>query len=85
MTVPLLIAGANGLAYPRDFETPVAWYEDRDVEGYTIISKYHGHLFAAKQVTKFLPSLQAVWNKRSPQDFLVGSCCRIHEQWRSVF
>ena len=22
--------GANGLANPRDFETPVAWYENRD-------------------------------------------------------
>ncbi|KAK7107384.1 homogentisate 1,2-dioxygenase-like isoform X2 [Littorina saxatilis] len=41
--------GANGLANPRDFETPCAWYEDRDVSGYTVISKYHGHLFAAKQ------------------------------------
>jgi hypothetical protein len=44
------LPGANGLAYPRDFETPVAWYEDRDVSGYTVISKYHGHLFSAKQV-----------------------------------
>lgn len=25
--------GANGLANPRDFETPVAWFEDRDVTG----------------------------------------------------
>nr|KAG5704842.1 hypothetical protein BaRGS_001313 [Batillaria attramentaria] len=41
--------GANGLANPRDFETPCAWYEDRDVSGYTVISKYHGHLFSAKQ------------------------------------
>src|SRR3546814_5622894 len=22
--------GANGLANPRDFETPIAWFEDRD-------------------------------------------------------
>lgn len=25
--------GANGLANPRDFQTPVAWFEDRDVNG----------------------------------------------------
>ncbi|XP_041352250.1 homogentisate 1,2-dioxygenase-like [Gigantopelta aegis] len=41
--------GANGLANPRDFLTPVAWFEDRDVPDYTVVSKYHGHLFAAKQ------------------------------------
>ncbi|BFZ09238.1 hypothetical protein BsWGS_12277 [Bradybaena similaris] len=40
--------GANGLANPRDFLTPVAWYEDRDVD-FTVISKYHGHLFSATQ------------------------------------
>ena len=45
--------GANGLANPRDFETPVAWYEDRSVRGYTVVSKYHGHLFIATQVTSF--------------------------------
>lgn len=43
--------GANGLANPRDFLCPVAWYEDREVgvDGYTVISKYQGSLFAAKQ------------------------------------
>uniref|UniRef100_A0A1B6FUV5 Homogentisate 1,2-dioxygenase n=1 Tax=Cuerna arida TaxID=1464854 RepID=A0A1B6FUV5_9HEMI len=40
--------GANGLANPRDFLTPVACYEDLDVE-YTIITKYQGHFFEAKQ------------------------------------
>lgn len=43
--------GANGLANPRDFLVPVAWYEDRQVPGgYTMISKYQGKLFAAQQV-----------------------------------
>lgn len=43
--------GANGLANPRDFLIPVAWYEDRQVPGgYTVINKYQGKLFAAKQV-----------------------------------
>ncbi|KAG8522031.1 Homogentisate 1,2-dioxygenase [Galemys pyrenaicus] len=42
--------GANGLANPRDFLIPVAWYEDRQVPGgYTVINKYQGKLFAAKQ------------------------------------
>ncbi|KAF7238124.1 Homogentisate 1,2-dioxygenase [Varanus komodoensis] len=42
--------GANGLANPRDFLVPVAWYEDRQVaEGYTVVSKYQGKLFAAQQ------------------------------------
>lgn len=41
--------GANGLANPRDFQTPVAWYEDRDVKGYQVINKYQGALFAAEQ------------------------------------
>ncbi|XP_018335123.1 homogentisate 1,2-dioxygenase [Agrilus planipennis] len=40
--------GANGLANPRDFLTPVAWYEDRD-EIYEIVSKYQGKLFVCEQ------------------------------------
>jgi homogentisate 1,2-dioxygenase len=41
--------GANGLANPRDFKTPEAWYEDRDVKGYKVISKYQGALFVCEQ------------------------------------
>jgi len=40
--------GANGLANPRDFLTPVAAYEDKDEE-YTLITKYGGKLWAAVQ------------------------------------
>jgi homogentisate 1,2-dioxygenase len=37
--------GANGLANPRDFETPAAWFEDRD--GPTeVIQKFMGSLWA---------------------------------------
>ncbi len=36
--------GANGLANPRDFETPVAWYEDRDEE-VELVQKYLGGLW----------------------------------------
>lgn len=45
----VLHTGANGLANPRDFETPVAWYEDREVK-FEIIGKYQGGLFSAEQV-----------------------------------
>uniref|UniRef100_A0A023GBH8 Homogentisate 1,2-dioxygenase n=1 Tax=Amblyomma triste TaxID=251400 RepID=A0A023GBH8_AMBTT len=41
--------GANGLANPRDFKTPTAWFEDRDVSGFAVISKYQGFLFQASQ------------------------------------
>ena len=39
--------GANGLANPRDFETPVAWYEDIDgtVE---IVAKFGGNLWSCE-------------------------------------
>lgn len=40
--------GANGLANPRDFLTPVAWYEKQEVR-YEIIVKYQGKLFMALQ------------------------------------
>jgi len=36
--------GSNGLANPRDFETPVAWFEDRD-ESTQVIQKYLGSLW----------------------------------------
>jgi len=37
--------GANGLANPRDFETPVAWFEDRD-EPTEVVQKYMGALWS---------------------------------------
>jgi homogentisate 1,2-dioxygenase len=36
--------GSNGLANPRDFETPVAWFEDRD-QPTEVIQKSLGHLW----------------------------------------
>ncbi|MCB2066576.1 MAG: homogentisate 1,2-dioxygenase [Erythrobacter sp.] len=36
--------GANGLANPRDFEAPVAWFEDRD-EPFEIVQKFNGRLW----------------------------------------
>ncbi len=40
--------GANGLANPRDFQAPVAAFEDADVGvQYTVVQKYLGKLFSA--------------------------------------
>ena len=39
--------GANGLANPRDFETPVAWYEDREGE-FELVAKFGGNLWSCK-------------------------------------
>ncbi len=38
--------GSNGLANPRDFLTPTAWYEDRE-GAFTLLAKFNGHLWAA--------------------------------------
>ncbi|PIO60364.1 hypothetical protein TELCIR_18141, partial [Teladorsagia circumcincta] len=40
--------GANGLANPRDFETPLAWFEDIDMP-FQIYNKYQGMFFVAEQ------------------------------------
>ncbi|XP_071954804.1 homogentisate 1,2-dioxygenase-like [Antedon mediterranea] len=40
--------GANGLANPRDFLTPVAWFEDKEIQC-TIINKFQGKMFEAQQ------------------------------------
>jgi len=42
--------GANGLASPRDFHTPTAWFEDRDVAAFQTVAKYQGVLFSVTQV-----------------------------------
>ena len=39
--------GANGLANPRDFETPAAAYEDREGD-FRMIAKFQGHLWEAE-------------------------------------
>jgi homogentisate 1,2-dioxygenase len=40
--------GANGLANPRDFETPVAWFEDSDAP-VQVVQKFQGRLWAMTQ------------------------------------
>jgi homogentisate 1,2-dioxygenase len=39
--------GANGLANARDFETPVAWYEDREGD-FELIAKFGGNLWTCR-------------------------------------
>ncbi|AJP74556.1 homogentisate 1,2-dioxygenase [Sphingomonas hengshuiensis] len=39
--------GANGLANPRDFETPVAWFEDDDAP-FELVQKFGGALWATE-------------------------------------
>ena len=38
--------GANGLAYSRDFQTPVAAYDDRDNGKFQVVAKFQGNLWA---------------------------------------
>ena len=52
--------GANGLAAARDFEAPVAWFEDRPCEHYTVLHKFGGALFAARQA--FSPFNVVAWH-----------------------
>jgi len=43
--------GANGLANPRDFETPVAWFEDEDEDEdspHDVIQKFQGRLWTTR-------------------------------------
>lgn len=42
--------GANGLANPRDFQYPTAWFEEREGHPFTVMHKFQGQLFAATQV-----------------------------------
>ncbi len=39
--------GANGLANPRDFETPVAWYEDEEGD-FEIVAKFGGNFWSCE-------------------------------------
>lgn len=40
--------GANGLANPRDFQTPVAYYDKEIERDWTVVNKFMGKLFRAK-------------------------------------
>jgi homogentisate 1,2-dioxygenase len=51
--------GANGLANPRDFLTPEAWYEDRE-DPFVIVNKFGGELFQAAM--PFSPFNVVAWH-----------------------
>eukprot|EP00775_Hariotina_reticulata_P013327 gene13327-13456_t len=51
--------GANGLANPRDFLHPTAWFEEREVT-FTVMHKFQGQLFAATQ--GFSPFNVVAWH-----------------------
>jgi homogentisate 1,2-dioxygenase len=40
--------GANGLAYSRDFLTPVSAYDDRDNAAFQVVAKFQGNLWATE-------------------------------------
>ncbi|KAL6763934.1 Homogentisate 1,2-dioxygenase [Haematococcus lacustris] len=52
--------GSNGLAAARDFQSPVAWFEDRSVAEYTVQHKFEGQLFSATQT--FSPYNVVAWH-----------------------
>ncbi|CAA3005988.1 homogentisate 1,2-dioxygenase [Olea europaea subsp. europaea] len=52
--------GANGLASPRDFLIPVAWFDQSSHPGYVIVQKFGGELFTAKQ--DFSPFNVVAWH-----------------------
>lgn len=68
--------GANGLAHPRDFLTPVAWYEDRECD-YTVIHKLEGQLFAAAQ--SFSPFNVVAWHGNyAPYKYDLARFCPVN-------
>ncbi|XP_056595065.1 homogentisate 1,2-dioxygenase [Triplophysa dalaica] len=82
--------GANGLANPRDFQTPVAWYEDRTVAtGYTIVNKYQGKFFSCQQ--DFSPFNVVAWHgnytpyKYNLENFMVINCVSFDHADPSIF
>ena len=52
--------GSNGLANPRDFQTPKAAFDEDTTNTWTIINKFDGRLFAAKQ--KHTPFDVVAWH-----------------------
>jgi homogentisate 1,2-dioxygenase len=75
LTRHVLNAGANGLADPRDFLTPIAWFEEKTwgPAGFTVIHKFGGALFDAKQ--DFSPFNIVAWHGNyAPYKVLKQSC-----------
>lgn len=65
----MISVGANGLANPRDFLTPVAWYDEiaaaKSSVSFEIVLKFQGSLFTAQQVTMlYLLWLKEIFPKK---------------------
>ncbi|KAG6637238.1 hypothetical protein I3843_11G161000 [Carya illinoinensis] len=68
------LIGANGLAAPRDFLVPIAWFEDGSCPGYTIVQKFGGELFTARQ--DFSPFNVVAWHGNYfPYKYDLGKFC----------
>jgi homogentisate 1,2-dioxygenase len=71
------VIGANGLANEKDFLTPVAWYEDRDVAQYQVVAKYQGHVFVAIQ--EHSPFDVVAWHgKYAPYKYNLAKFCTVN-------
>ena len=55
-----ICVGANGLASARDFLAPVAWFDHSPRPDFTIVQKFGGELFTAKQ--DFSPFNVVAWH-----------------------
>ncbi|GAB4820865.1 hypothetical protein N2152v2_007911 [Parachlorella kessleri] len=68
--------GSNGLANPRDFLTPEAWFEDRACR-FTVIHKLEGELFAAEQ--SFSPFNVVAWHGNyTPYKYDLSKFCPVN-------
>ncbi|GBF88452.1 hypothetical protein Rsub_01165 [Raphidocelis subcapitata] len=68
--------GANGLASPRDFLTPVAWFEERACN-FTVMHKFEGQLFAATQA--FSPFNVVAWHGNyAPYKYDLARFCPVN-------
>ena len=73
---PSLAAGANGLANPRDFQSPVAAFEDRE-DSYRVIVKFNGELFEAEQ--EFSPFNVVAWHGNyAPYKYDLANFCPVN-------
>lgn len=71
------LIGSNGLANPRDFLTPVAWFEQRACH-FTVIHKLEGQLFTSQQVRRRAPA-PCSWSAVTPCQSPAG-CAQIDKQ-----
>ena len=70
------LPGANGLAAPRDFQTPMAWYEDMECS-FTVLQKLCGQVFQAQQ--NFSPFDVVAWHGNyAPYKYDLARFCPVN-------